>query len=754
MSIHKATFGLRAWLATFASLATISAALVATPAQAVSVNPTAVCTNGSCTIIFDYTGDYYLWTIPANVRTMWFDVYGAQGGRTGGLGGKISGQFTTIPTSLYVYVGGQGKTGSGATGGFNGGGASGTGHGDEGSGGGASDLRTSTALLDRVVVAGGGGGTGGWVGGSGGAGGSTIAAAGSAGQGGAGGGATQLAGGSAGTGYSASNGAAGTSGIGGAGGNGSIAGGGGGGGGYFGGGGAGGDGIPSGMDGGGGGGGSSFASIASTSTISHSQGVRAGNGQVVITYNFAPSVSTFAPVSSLSNATTGNFTLTFNQSIQGFDATDLTFTGTASGCTVNSISGSGASYTIVVGNCSDGTVMLNLDADGVFGATAGPINVATSSTLTFDRKKPIFTITPPTTPTNATTLTYTLTADENVTGLATSDFTVTGTSCLIGTVTGSAATYSVTVTGCAATSTAGLTLKANLVADTAGNTGPAVAVAASAVTVDRVVPAVSSIIKGSGSRNDLIVYELTMSESVTGMSSTGSDWVVTGTGCKITKLTGSGTSYSMWVTDCADGVKANIALKANSLADIAGNLGPAVDTASPEVQIDDQMPRVSIVTDARATQSASPTFTLTYSEAVTGVTLDSFSSGGTAKGCRFALTEVTPGLVYKVATTTCSAGTLKLMVPAGSAKDSNGNVGPTLPIESATVIIDVDPAASGGASIGRTFSWASGSSRGAGLIRAASVAQAKRFKTSDVGIVMTLGAGLGLVLQKRATIRK
>ena len=43
---------------------------------------------------------------------------------------------------------------------------SGNGHGDQGSGGGASDLRTSTNLGDRVVVAGGGGGTGGWIGGA------------------------------------------------------------------------------------------------------------------------------------------------------------------------------------------------------------------------------------------------------------------------------------------------------------------------------------------------------------------------------------------------------------------------------------------------------------------------------------------------------------------------------------------------------------------------------------------------------------
>lgn len=742
----KTSSRLRGGLAVVTALAALASALVATPAQAVSVNPTAVCANGSCTITFEYTGDYYQWTVPAGIRTMWFDVYGAQGGRSGGLGGKISGQFTTIPTTLYVYVGGQGKTGSGLTGGFNGGGTSGTGHGDEGSGGGASDLRTSTLVTDRVVVAGGGGGTGGWVGGTGGAGGSTIAAAGTAGQGGAGGGATQLAGGSAGAGNSANSGTVGASATGGTGGNGSTAGGGGGGGGYFGGGGGGGDGIPSGLDGGGGGGGSSYASIASTSTISHSQGVKTGNGQVVLTYNYAPTVSTFAPASSVSNATTATFNLSFNQNILGLDATDLTFTGTASGCTVSSITGSNASYVVTVANCSDGTVMLNLSADSIVGATYGPSALATSTTLTFDRKKPIFTISAPASPNNSTTLTFGVTADENVTGIAASSFTATGTGCAIGTVTGSAMSYSVTLTGCSTTASAALTLKANIATDFAANTGPTAALTSSTVTVDRVIPAVTSITKGASSRNDLLVFELVMSEIVTGMASTGTDWVVSGTGCKITKLTGAGTSYSMWVTDCADGVKASISLKANSLTDSAGNTGPASDTLSPEVQIDDQLPRVTIAADARASQIASPSFTLTYSEAVTGVTLDTFTWSGTAKNCKFALTEVTVGTVYRLATTTCGAGTLKIGVPAGSARDANGNVGPALPVESATVIIDVDPAAitGGGFTRPRGLTSSGSTTRGATTFRAASVNQPKRLKTADVGALLALSAGVGL----------
>lgn len=747
----------RALLAAATTLATVIGVLVATPASAVSVSPAAVCANGSCTVTFDYSGDYYQWTPPAGIRTLWFDVFGAQGGRSGGLGGKVSGRFTNIPASLFVYVGGQGKTGSGQTGGFGGGGTSGSGHGDEGSGGGASDLRSSTALADRLVVAGGGGGTGGWVGGAGGAGGSTIASAGTAGQGGAGGGATQIAGGSAGAGNSANSGTAGVSGVGGSGGNGSTAGGGGGGGGYFGGGGAGGDGIPSGLDGGGGGGGSSFSSIASTSTISHSKGVKTGNGQVVLTYTYAPVVTAFAPASAITNANSANFSLTLNQSIQGLEATDLTFAGTASGCLVSSISGANASYTVAVSNCSDGTVLLSLAADSVFGATTGPAQVATSSTLTIDRKKPVFTITPPATPSNLTVLPFAVSVDEPVTGLTTASFSVTGTSCTVGSLSGSGQAFTVNVTGCASTTTATLTVKAGVGADVAGNAGPASALLATPVAIDRVSPSVSSFTKSTSSRNDLLVFELALSESVDALSNDPQTFTVSGSGCLITKVSSVANVYSIWVTDCAEGANAKVVLEAGALTDAAGNTGPAVDASSPTVKVDDQLPRVTISADARASASVSPSFTVTFSEPVTGLTLDTFTHSGTATGCQFTLTELSAGVSFKFGTTGCSVGTLRIGIPLASVSDASGNLGPTTGVDSASVIID---AASGSTTTGggmarpRVIAKVGTTTRGATSMKAMSVGVAKAFKNADVGLAAIAATSAALMLGRSLSASK
>ena len=152
--------------------------LVSVPtANAVLSNPTPVCVSGTCTINFDTTGDYYLWSAPST-GTYTFEVWGAQGGnagyngtiyRDGGKGGYAKGSINLVANqSAYIYVGGQGAgatssaNGDLQSGGFNGGG---NGYNGDTSikrgagGGGATDIRISgNALTDRVIVAGGGAG--------------------------------------------------------------------------------------------------------------------------------------------------------------------------------------------------------------------------------------------------------------------------------------------------------------------------------------------------------------------------------------------------------------------------------------------------------------------------------------------------------------------------------------------------------------------------------------------------------------------
>jgi len=243
---------------------------------------------------FNYTGGVDSFTVPECVTAIVVDAYGAQGGNgtyyQGGLGGRVQATLAVVPSSsLSIRVGGMGggPCPGGGLPGFNGGGAGNcNAASDSGNGGGATDVRvTPFALGNRVVVAGGGGGAGFNCGTS-----SNQPDHGGAGGGltgqkypslctpmGAGGGGTQVSGGAGGVSgsYTAGAGSLGQGGIGQPSGSSSVTEGGGGGGGYYGGGG----GLY-----GGGGGGSSFVTASGSSAITHWQGVRSGNGVLVISW--------------------------------------------------------------------------------------------------------------------------------------------------------------------------------------------------------------------------------------------------------------------------------------------------------------------------------------------------------------------------------------------------------------------------------------------------------------------------------------
>ncbi len=285
---------------------------------------------------FTYTGAAENWVVPANVTEVTIEVWGAAGAQAvdrlmtngfGGQGGYAIGTLTVVSgESLAINVGGAG--GAGGIGGFNGGGAGGFGSagslcpgGPAAGGGGASGVRQGgITVAERVIVAGGGGGGGrDYCNGScqpcgcGGSGGSNFDLLGSDGEAAFncgfgftgngvnfGLGAEELAGGAGGVPDSGITnvGTAGSLGLGGAGSNGTqgVAGGGGGGG-YYGGGGGGGAGNGSGVAAGGGGAGGSFiAGLASASTTAD---VRAGDGEIVITYTANATLGQGIPIPTL-----------------------------------------------------------------------------------------------------------------------------------------------------------------------------------------------------------------------------------------------------------------------------------------------------------------------------------------------------------------------------------------------------------------------------------------------------------------------
>jgi len=263
-------------------------------------------TNNYPPINFSYTGALQTFVVPAGVTSINVEGVGAAGGLgssvnngAGGKGGRLIANLNTTPgETLYIQIGGKGKSGSRynstGQGGYNGGGNSPTAGG--GGGGGATDIRRgSDDLSNRIFVVGGGGGGGEQganstvPGGDGGNGGGETGGNGSnapIGAGRLGYGGTQISGGAAGipSGFT-DDATPGQLGIGGNGGrywgiNAKKVGGGGGGG-YYGGGGG-----TNGKDGGGGGGGggSSYSITETITTNTQGDASATGDGSIVLSY--------------------------------------------------------------------------------------------------------------------------------------------------------------------------------------------------------------------------------------------------------------------------------------------------------------------------------------------------------------------------------------------------------------------------------------------------------------------------------------
>ena len=525
---------------------------------------------------------------------MSISIAGAQGGRFGGNGAKATATFKAIPTTpLHIFVGGQGSTGSGAAGGFNGGGAAGSGHNDEGSGGGATDIRTSPYLTDRIAVAGGGGGTGGWVGGVGGPGSGTTGTGGGNGQGMGGGAGTPVSGGAGGAsnGTQTSPGASGTIGIGGAGGRANtpsttVAGGGGGGGGFYGGGGGGADTDSSGTDGGGGGSGSSYINATKFQSAAYTAGWQSANGSASITYNFGPTVSYFAGPTSPSKATSPVFNISFGQSVTGLTADDFTISGTAQGCYISTLTGSGANYAAAVLGCSDGSISLTLKVDTVFGNAIGPVRTSSTTPITLDRTVPeIASITKQ--PSSNSLMVYKALFSEPVSGLAAdnSDWLVKGNGCVIQSMTGSGSQYTITISGCVDGDLAGLVLNSLAVQDAAGNIGPSLINQTEVIKIDTTAPILRVTDITAPGPAGLPKWVFDSEEPVTGMSKAKFTFSGTATTCELNySVLRENLGWQVSLDGCGTG-SAQVTLSANVVTDGSGNLGPISALASNIIQI-------------------------------------------------------------------------------------------------------------------------------------------------------------------------
>ncbi|MEI6215578.1 MAG: Ig-like domain-containing protein [Desulfuromonadales bacterium] len=178
-----------------------------------------------------------------------------------------------------------------------------------------------------------------------------------------------------------------------------------------------------------------------------------------------PTVTNFNSNSSKVTSQAVSYSLSFSEAITGLSSDDFTVTNG----TINSVSGSGKSYTVAVTPSAntEGNMGLTLKTNSVIDAASNP-NTSSSA-----NPQPIDTLPPTVTNfssygSGASGTNYILSFSEAVTGLSTDDFTVTNGA--INSVSGSGKSYTVSVTPNAnSEENSGLTLKANSVIDVASN---------------------------------------------------------------------------------------------------------------------------------------------------------------------------------------------------------------------------------------------------------------------------------------------
>ena len=264
------------------------------------------------------------------------------------------------------------------------------------------------------------------------------------------------------------------------------------------------------------------------------------------------------------NAPSVQFTVSFSEDVTGVDETDfaLTTTGTISGTSVSGVSSdSGSTRTITVATgTGDGTVRLDVtDDDSILDTASNPLggagvgngNFTTGESYTIDRTGPTVSaiVRASSNPTNASSVQFTVTFSEAVTGVDTADFTVTQSgvsgAVVTDTSTDSGSTRTITVS----TGTGEGTIRLDVtdddsIVDTATNPlgGPVAGngnfTTGEAFTIDRTGPTVSSITRvGTTPTNATSVqFTVTFSEGVTGVGA--ADFALATTGA----ISGAGIS--------------------------------------------------------------------------------------------------------------------------------------------------------------------------------------------------------------------
>ena len=394
------------------------------------------------------------------------------------------------------------------------------------------------------------------------------------------------------------------------------------------------------------------------------------------------SINRLTPSGENTNEHSVIYQITFSEAVNGVDVNDfiITHTGTAEGTVASISSSNGTVIEVEINNVSgEGTLRLDLSNSGT-----GIVDIAGNAasgftggeTYSIDTVAPsvssITRLTPASESTTSTSVTYRVTFSEAVTGVDESDFTIAGTAS--GTVAsvspGSGTIIDVTVNSISGDGTLRLDLNGagTGITDGFGNVISGAFTSGQAYIVDTTLPSVVSINRhspaGEITNSTSVIYRVTFSEAVNGVDE--NDFALTGTASgTIASVSSSGTTTDVTINISSNGTLGlDFNASGTGITDAAGNAISGGYTGGQTYTIDTIAPSVISINRQNpadeSTNSATVTYRVTFSEAVSGVDVSDFDLTGTPSGTVTSVSWVSGTTIDVTVSSISGNGTLRL----------------------------------------------------------------------------------------------
>ena len=405
--------------------------------------------------------------------------------------------------------------------------------------------------------------------------------------------------------------------------------------------------------------------------------------------NTAPTVTIGAPSSSFARGGPVTYAVTYadaNFSTSTLTAADVSVNRTGGANGTVSVTGSGTSYTVTISSITgEGTLGFSIAANTATdqSGNSAPASGA-SSTFVVDNLAPTIALgSPSITITKGGPVTYTVTyADANFSASTLTSASVTlnrnGTANGTVSVAGSGTSYTVTISSITGDGALGVSIAAGTASDLSGNLAPGAT--SGTFTVDNTAPtltigAPSVNFATSGPVSFAIAYSDAHFNTST-LTAANVTLVPTGTAAGTVSVTGSGTSYTVTISNILGEGTLGISIAAGTATDQAGNA--AASAASATFTVDNGAPTITISAPSSSFAKSGPvTYTVTYTDV-------SFSASTlTAANVTLHRTGTANGTVNVSGTGNTRAvtisniagdGTLGISLAANTASDSAGNL--------------------------------------------------------------------------------